>query len=241
MKKRFAIFLIVLIGWVVSVSLSGCHKRVTHQETAANETEWMPDENLRRAVRRALKLGPDASLTPQALGRLTELYPRHRGIRSLKGLAYATRLKVLDLANNEISDITPLADLTGLQKLDLANNKISDITPLVKLTGLQELNLRGNRIQDVTVLYALRNPNLILHGPFPFPEPGLMPDGLLAEIVRGTLGLAPGSLFTREALLGLTKLAIFRGVTDLTGLEHATRLRRLFLGSNETDISQKLS
>ena len=59
-----------------------------HSTAAENETEWMPDENLRRTVRRALRLDPDASLTPQALDGLTELlYATGQEISSLKGLA----------------------------------------------------------------------------------------------------------------------------------------------------------
>ena len=139
MKKCFAIFLIVLIGLMVFLSLNICQKRVTHQETAENDTPWMPDEHLRRAVRHALELAPDASLTPQALERLTELNASPGGITSLTGLEYATRLEALDLSSNEISDLTPLADLMGLEELTLFSNEIRDITPLVNLTGLQEL------------------------------------------------------------------------------------------------------
>ena len=40
-----------------------------------------------------------------------------------------TRLKVLNLANNDLSDLTPLANLRGLKVLDLYNNRINDICP----------------------------------------------------------------------------------------------------------------
>ena len=154
MKKRFAILLIVLIG-LFTLSLSSCHKRVTHQETAANETEWMPDENLRWAVRRTLKLAPDASLTPQALERETQLHVDRQQIRSLKGLAYATGLKVLSLSENRVIDITSLANLMGLQKLYLSGSDISDLTPLANLTELQVLDLSDNGINDLTPLANL--------------------------------------------------------------------------------------
>ena len=236
MKKYFANLLTVLIG-LLAISLNNCHQPVPSQETAENETEWMPDEHLRRVVREALELAPDAPLTPEQLENLTQLpAPWHvtaRGIRSLKGLAYATKLEVLDLSGNGISDITPLSNLTRLRRLDLSGNEISDITPLSNLTRLQELDLWDNPIQDVTVLYTLRHPNLILRSPAPLPEPGLMPDGLLAERVRWELGLNPSSPFTPEALQGLTKLVIFSGVTDLTGLEHATRLQAVSLVGGE--------
>ena len=44
MKKRFAIPLIVLIGWLVSVSLSSCHKPVTSQTGTPNDLRTPPVE-----------------------------------------------------------------------------------------------------------------------------------------------------------------------------------------------------
>ena len=74
MKKRFAILSIVLIG-LLALSLNNCNKLVTvpNQETAENETAWMPDKNLRQAVCKALKLDSGTSLTPQVLAGLTKL------------------------------------------------------------------------------------------------------------------------------------------------------------------------
>ena len=42
MKKRFAILLIVLIGWLVSFSLSGCHQPVTSQTETVNDSRTSP-------------------------------------------------------------------------------------------------------------------------------------------------------------------------------------------------------
>ena len=371
---------------------------------AENETEWMPDANLRQAVREALKLAPDASLTPQVLEGLTELQAGAQEISDLKGLEYATRLEVLNLSENsiiditplvdlrdltqlnlyanliiditslarltrlkqlelsynsvrdiiplirltnltqlnlnsnkimeltplarltglkqlelednqvvditplanltgltlldlgfnrvvditplanltgltlldlgakrldhlpkefglefnqvvditplssltsltklnlqanQVTDITPLANLTELKQVDLSENEISDITPLIDLTRLAVLDLTNNPTQDITTLYTLRNrnPNLSLQSPIPLPEPGLMPDGHLAEGVRKALGLVASSRLTREELQNLKKLFLTHSlITDLTGLEHATRLETLYLSENE--------
>ena len=242
MKKYFAILLIVLIGLLVSLSLSGCHKSVpvTSQETAENKTVWMPDRNLRQAVREALKLAPGASLTPQALAGLTKLElvtfstPYKQKISSLKGLEHATGLEVLrlykhqvkdiilltDLAklewlvlyDNEIRDITPLASLTGLKKLDLDSNKIKDITPLLRLTGLEELDLSSNRnITDFTPLTALT---------------GLEELSLSRNRIK--------DLTLLSGLTGLTRLVIYGNeITDLTPLEKLTGLTQLDLSYNE--------
>ena len=68
MKRRTAATLCFYRFFVVLFAV-GCW---LHFAAAENETEWMPDEHLRAAVREALKLAPDASLTPQALKELTE-------------------------------------------------------------------------------------------------------------------------------------------------------------------------
>ena len=61
-----------------------------------------------------------------------------------------------------------------------------------------------------------------------------IPDANLAAAVRETLQLAPGDALTTQALLELTFLeAPNRGITALTGLEHAHNLRYLNLGSQE--------
>ena len=61
-----------------------------------------------------------------------------------------------------------------------------------------------------------------------------IPDANLAATVRETLQLAPGDALTTQALLELTFLeAPNRGITALTGLEHAHNLRYLNLGSQE--------
>ena len=177
-------------------------------------------------------------LTPLAhLTGLETLELSGNKISDLTSLANLTGLKELYISKTEISDLTPLANLMGLKMLYLRDNEITDITPLIGLNGLEKLDLTGNPTQDITPLYALhnRNPNLSLHSPIPLPEPGLMPDGNLAEAVREALGLGPGSPFTREALQGLTRFSPYTAeqVTDLTGLEHATQLETLSLWDGE--------
>ena len=57
-------------------------------------------------------------------------------------------MKVLILAANNITDITPLAKLENLEYLELFLNHISDLTPLEGLTHLRDLNLCYNSITD---------------------------------------------------------------------------------------------
>ena len=69
-----------------------------------------------------------------------------------------------------------------------------------------------------------------------------MPDASLAAVVRDALGLAHNAPITRPALQGLTSLeasiwhieeGIDNPIRDLTGLEYATKLTKLFLALHE--------
>ena len=246
MKKRFAIISIVFIGLLV-LPLNSCHKLVTvpNQETAENETGWMPDRNLRQAVRKALKLDPGTSLTPQVLAGLTKLEvtnfqkPPGQKIASLTGLEYATGLEKLGLYAHNVKDITPLTNLTQLEWLVLYKNEVSDITPLASLTGLTELNLGYNEIKDITPLASLTelkklylswNRNITDFTP------------LTALTGLEVLSLANNrikDLTLLSGLTGLTELALWQNeITDLTLLSRLTGLTRLVLSGNEiTDIT----
>ena len=144
----------------------------------------IPDVNLATAIKEALNLSPSAVLTLHTMLDLTYLHAPTRQIRDLAGIEYATNLQYLllgylDLAENQIqditplttlkklvhltldngtiSDLTPLAGLTNLQNLQLGRNNISDITPLASLTKLEGLNLDNNNIRDITPLAGLAN------------------------------------------------------------------------------------
>ena len=65
-------------------------------------------------------------------------------------------------------------------------------------------------------------------------ETGLIPDPNLAAAVREKLELAPNAPIAKEAMQKLTNLdARDREIKNLTGLEHATQLRELFLYDNQ--------
>ena len=66
-----------------------------------------------------------------------------------------------------------------------------------------------------------------------------IPDAELAKGIRVALGLDAGARITEAAMRGLTRLDRSKlGVADLTGLQHATQLKKLFLRDTKvTDIS----
>ena len=143
--------------------------------------DWLPDPNLRMAIRETLReeigLPDHTPLTKEHLKHLANLDVENSGISDLTGLEHAinlqdfngdrnqisdltpllglVRLHTLSLRENQIFDISPLANLTTLHRLTLALNQISDITPLENLRGLRWLDLEYNQIRDISVLSNL--------------------------------------------------------------------------------------
>ncbi len=122
--------------------------------TSAQE-EWMPDPNLRQAVREKLDLPRNTPLTVLHLERLYDLVILESDIENLQGLEHAVNLHFLHLSNSKIANLTPLAELFALETLKLYRNNISDITPLAGLISLRGLGLEDNNISDITPLSNL--------------------------------------------------------------------------------------
>ena len=145
--KRFYTLLVILTlfsSWI-------------HSATASDEADWMPDANLRSAVRSALNLNNNDTLTQAGMANLTRLTARNAQISSLTGLEHATNLQKLDLRDNTISNISALSGLMNLESLKLKGNNISSVSALSGLTNLTLLNLKENNISNISDLSGLTN------------------------------------------------------------------------------------
>ena len=158
-------------------------------------------------------------------------------LKDISPLASLTQLRVLDLKDNMIQDITPLANLTLLEELGLERNGITDIRPLIGLTNLKKLRLADNPIRTFSVLLELEDVELdievdtskldLLNGVIEIPDPNL------EKAIREALELPDDRPITTQEMEQLTELSAWNsGITDLTGLEHATFLKLLALRGN---------
>ena len=142
--KRFYTFFAVLSIFVCVIA-----------PAVGNEADWMPDANLRAAVRSALNLNNNDTLTQAGMANLTTLTARDAQISNLTGLEHATNLTSLDLRDNTISDISALSGLTNLESLKLKGNGISSVSDLSGLSNLTLLNLKENNISSISDLSGL--------------------------------------------------------------------------------------
>ena len=115
----------------------------------------------------------------------------------------------LNLAVNDISDISPLSYLTNLTELNLWGNRVSDVSHIKNLTDLKVLNLWGNRFSDISML------------------------GNLVNLERFSLGdniYFNGDLSVLENFTNLTNLGLgdaYPGFMDFSYLEALVNLERL--------------
>ncbi|MCK5827958.1 leucine-rich repeat domain-containing protein, partial [Candidatus Bipolaricaulota bacterium] len=111
-----------------------------------------PDPGLEKAIRDALEVSDDYSITITDLQGLADLNARGYGITDLSGIEACENLESLTLWYNEIADIAQLATLTKLSYLDLDNNYIADLSPLAELAHLVRLYASSNPIADLSPL-----------------------------------------------------------------------------------------
>ena len=155
--KRFYTFFAVLSIFVCVIA-----------PAVGNEADWMPDANLRAAVRSTLNLNNNDTLTQAGMANLTSLTARNAQISDLTGLEHATNLTSLDLRDNTISDISALSGLTNLEHLRVDENSITDVQPLTSLVNLEKLWIAGNSLTNAHLLSSLTGLTQI---DIPIPDP----------------------------------------------------------------------
>ena len=197
------------------------------------------DANLAAAIRKALRLEDDASITEADMEQLISLTATNAQIDSLSGLQYAKNLTALNLSNNEIWSLSGITGLRKLTHLNLSNNKIDFVYGLHWIVSLKELKLAGNPIdlKDAASLLVLKNLSVAID--IKLPTLVNVPDRALAKILRSALSIPIRIPITKEALQTMTSLEnnyIREGyrqgaekIEDLTGLEHATAMTTLSL------------
>ena len=73
-------------------------------------------------------------------------------------LAGLTKLEVLYICCDDISDISVLAGMTNMKELWIwGNNSISDISALAGMTQMESLWIKGNQITDISALAGMKN------------------------------------------------------------------------------------
>jgi len=154
-------------------------------------------------------------------------------------------LVTLDAQSLAIASLDGLQYAKNITQLNLSGNYISDISALASLACMSYLYLDGNALNRAAychylLLIAQNNPGLTLsYDPNPNPADDCVvciPDPNLLAAVETELALTDPN-FTDMCRLTVLD-ARHLGISNLTGLEQAPSLMRLYLGRNScSDIS----
>lgn len=79
-----------------------------------------------------------------------------------------TKLKVLILADNKITDISVLTTLKDLEYIELFMNKIPDLSPLCEMPNLRDVNVCNTGASDLTPLFQLTGAKRLWYAMNPF-------------------------------------------------------------------------
>lgn len=144
----------------VEVPVYAAQKQAVLNETKTVKEsidQWMPDKNLQKAIAEAMGILLE-QLTPEKLsnfeGETTwnqlqfhDLKLKDKGIVSLKGLEYASKITKIDLSDNKIQDIAPLFlnKKHDYQEINLDHNRITDISA-IRGVSAQQIKIMGQEI-----------------------------------------------------------------------------------------------
>ena len=179
------------------------------------------------------------TMTQENINKVEILELINEEITDITGLETFKNLKTLDLDQNQITDINAISGLTNLQTLYLNDNQISDISALSGLTNLQTLGLLDNQISDIDAISGLTNLQwLNLCG------------NQISDIdaISGLTNLKTLSLGENHkisdigAISSLTNLQtlylLYNQISDISALSGLTNLQKLYLQYNQiSDIS----
>ncbi|MDQ0227173.1 leucine-rich repeat domain-containing protein [Metabacillus niabensis] len=129
---------------------------------ATEEAVTIPDKNLKREIKSALKLNRD-EIYPSDLEKLTSLDVSYLDIHDLTGLEKATNLTELNLTGNSLSNYSSIQKLTSLKSLNLSETDFADLTALSSLKNLEVLDINLTNVTDISAITnhpALKELNL---------------------------------------------------------------------------------
>ncbi|MDD2630560.1 MAG: leucine-rich repeat domain-containing protein [Limnochordia bacterium] len=217
------------------------------------DTITFADPALEELIRQKIEL-PHGPIEYDDVCWIRELSGRFKGIVSLLGIEYLTKLESLDLSHNEIADLSPLAGLEQLKSLVLVSNKISSVAALARLAHLEKLHLGYNHISSLDglqnlatlrTLYLPGNPINSLRPLSCLPALELLwvTDALVTDLsplaglhTLRDLSLANNQIDNLEPLRNLVDLQSLNisnnAIDDLAPLTRLTRITELDISSN---------
>jgi len=148
-------FLLVILGIVLTLSLSSCASKP--------DSVVFNDKLLEEKVRESMNR-PNGNITLEEAAAVKKLElsidwdpnkPNNEKIQDISALKYFTNLELLDIQFHAITDISPLSGLTKLHSLGIGGNQIGNISILSNLKNLRFLSIFNCQASDYSSLKEL--------------------------------------------------------------------------------------
>ena len=208
-------------------------------QTFASEPVTFTDANLEAAVRDKLGIPSNPIYDTDMASMTGTLNMYYLGIANLVGMEYATNLEELRLRDNSVSDLTPISGLTAhLTVIDVAYNNVSNISPVAGLVNLTSLNLDSNGVSNIAPVAGLTNLEMLY-----LDDNGISNIGPVAGLTSlHSLFLNDNNLTDISAVQNLTNLATLdvnnNNLTNISPVVNLTSMTHLEMNSNSiSDIS----
>ncbi len=141
--------------WDVDVDDSFCtYSEYDEYDIASDSYDY---ENSFYNILRIREKGRNMNFPAYLMEDCEEFEMAYSGLETLDGIEYCKQIKILDVSNNDITDISNLWNLDKLEELYLANNQIENIEALCNLPLLKVVDLSANLIEDISPLFQANN------------------------------------------------------------------------------------
>ena len=117
---------------------------------ALAQSVTIPDSGLEAAIRDQLNK-PTGDLTITDLESLSSLDASSRGIRQIDGLEAARNLRILNLMDNRLVELTLDEGLSGLASLNMDDNLLTTVALPVTMQDLTQLSILRNNMESITL------------------------------------------------------------------------------------------
>jgi len=126
----------------------------SYEEEEVNDFDYT-NRSFLTALKRRVYGNLNVDFPMYLLEDLEEIEMADYEIEYLDGIDACRHVRVVDLSNNNLTDVTDLKDLHQLERLYLSNNHITLIDSLSNLTVLQVVDISYNDVEDLSPLFEL--------------------------------------------------------------------------------------
>ena len=159
MKIQPMIWWIAFLATAAAISVSAQDPKAdaAKDDKKPVEKPLFPDKQLEAAVRQQVfaKRNSEEPIFESDVTKISLVRGRGMGIKDLTGLEKCKTILSIDLAENEIADLSPIAGLDRVQQLILNDNQIVDLTPLAGMKKLQYIGIDRNKVKSLAPLKDL--------------------------------------------------------------------------------------